>query len=208
MSNLFGRNIVVYDLEIKNVIDGENVKWSTPEKMGISVGVAFHYLTGEYKVFMDDNLPALAKLLNQAEVVSGFNIIGFDNTLLNATLAPECEKYHGKNTYDILLESRIATGWTPQKRFPSGMRLDDHLRGTFGPDFLKTADGAEAPIMYQDGRIGELVSYCIADVKRECLLFEHIWNEKPVKTEAHGEHLLRHPAQLDLIPDVLRGGAF
>lgn len=162
-----GKNIVVYDLEIKNVIDGKKITWANHDKMGISVGVAFDYLTSEFKVFMDDNIEDLVHLLNRADVVSGFNILGFDQKLLNAT----CEASHIKpNSYDLLLESRLASGWTPDKRFPSGMRLDDHLQATFGREHLKTAD-----------------------VKRECMLFEHVWAERPVKTPLHGERILRHP---------------
>jgi hypothetical protein len=190
VSELFGKNIVVYDLEIKNVIDGKDVTWARHDLMGISVGVAFHYLTGEFHVFMDDNIEDLPALLNQADIVSGFNILGFDNKLVNATTR---HQYHGENTYDLLEESRRASGWNATKPFPKQMRLDDHLGSTFGKEHLKTADGAEAPIMWREQRLGKLISYCIADVKRECMLFEHVWKELPVKTPMHGERILRHP---------------
>lgn len=190
MSTPHGKNIVVYDLEIKKEIKGE-VTWDRHDLMGVSVGVAYHYLTGEFKVFMDDNIEELPLLLEQADIVSGFNILGFDHKLINATTAA---KYQNTgNTYDLLLESRLASGWTPKMPFPKGMRLDDHLLGTFGKDFMKTADGAEAPLMWQRGELGRLISYCIDDVKRECLLFEHVWAGKPVSTLLHGERTLRHP---------------
>jgi hypothetical protein len=185
-----GKNIVVYDLETKNPISGQ-VTWDRHDLMGISVGVAYHYLTGETHIFMDDNLEDLPKLLNQADIVSGFNILRFDHKLLNATTKT---KYTNEaNTYDLLLESIFATGWKTGKAFPKGMRLDDHLHGTFGEDFVKTANGAEAPHMWQKKELGKLISYCVADVRRECMLFERVWAELPVTTALHGQRVLRHP---------------
>ncbi len=75
------------------------------------------------------------------------------------------------------------------------MRLDDHLMSTFGAANMKTAAGAEAPLMWQRKELGKLISYCVADVKRECMLFEHVWNELPVKTPMHAERILRHPTK-------------
>ena len=41
LKDLMGKNIVVYDLEIKRTIDKINVGWKDFDKMGISVGVLF-----------------------------------------------------------------------------------------------------------------------------------------------------------------------
>lgn len=181
-----GSNIVVFDCEIKNEIKGE-VTWGRHDLMGVSVAAAFHYLTMEFKIFMDDNIEQLPELLNQAEIVSGFNIIEFDNKLLNAT----CKlQLHGQNVYDILKESRVAAG---VDRFSKGMKLDDHLLGTFGPEALKTAEGAHAPIFWQEKRLGKLISYNIDDVRRECKLFEHIYAGNAIKTPNHGWRKLRMP---------------
>jgi len=191
-----GRNIVVYDLEIKRPIEGE-VTWDRHDLMGISVGVAYDYLTSEFRVFMDDNLASLGALLKRASIVSGFNIISFDNRLLNATL--KTDLHLDEKSYDLLVESRKAAGWTPEKPFPKSMRLDDHLRHTFGEAYVKTANGAEAPLMWQNQELGRLISYCIDDVKRECMLFEHVWDGKPVMTPVHGKRTLDR-ARFDLTP--------
>jgi len=186
-----GRNIIVYDLEIKEPIEGP-VTWDRHDLMGISVGVAYHYLTGEFKVYMDDNIPELAAHLHQAEIISGFNIISFDNRLLDATIGAkgDLERVLNLKSYDLLVESRKASGWTPAKQFPKSMRLDDHLKETFGPDWVKTASGGEAPLMWKNRELGRLVSYCIDDVKRECMLFEHVWHGRPVKTPLHAARVL------------------
>lgn len=197
-----GRRIIVYDLEIKEPIEGP-ITWDRKDLMGISVGVAYHYLTGEFKVYMDDNIALLAAELHEAELISGFNIIGFDNPLLDATIAAKGELTRVLNlkSYDLLVESRKASGWTPAKQFPKAMKLDDHLKCTFGPQYMKTAAGSEAPLMYKAGDIGALVSYCIDDVRRECWLFEHAWAGKPVSTPLHAPRVLdRARFSIDLPP--------
>lgn len=195
MNNLAGQNIVVFDLETRNECGTPQVGWKDYLKMGISVGCLFDFRSMDSLVFMEDNLVDLGRRLDTADMVVGFNILGFDVPLLEATLGPKWAGIlpHVK-TYDLLYWSRVSTGWSPTGgRFPRGLKLDDHLLGTFGQAHLKTADGAQAPSMWQEGRIGELVSYCLADVKREAMLFKHVWNGLPVKTQEHGDKKLKPP---------------
>lgn len=154
--------------------------------MGISVAVVFDYLDCEYKIFCEDNLGLLITLLNRADMIVGFNIGGFDLPLIYAT------KPHGdrlnKNlpTYDMLEYSRLSIGWRPGNKFPTGLKLDNHLEGTFGTSFMKTENGANAPIFWKQGKYGEVINYCLGDVKREKTLFEHVWKGLPVKCVADG----------------------
>jgi len=183
---LQGKNIVVFDCEIENDVDGKIVTWDRKDLMGFSVGCTFHYATGDWGVYFKEDIQSLAELLNQADLVVGFNILGFDNELIRAqggNLWPDHELDH----YDLLEQSRKAMGWTPAQRFPKGMRLDDHLEATFGEGFMKTEDGALAPKMWRDGRRGEVVTYCLADVRREKMLFEHVVENGWAKTQAHGK---------------------
>lgn len=190
---LHGQNVAVFDCEIKNVIDGQKITWNDHGDMGISVAVAFHYKTMEYKVFMDDNIEELPLFLNSCDLISGFNITGFDNPLVNASTKTPLRG--DLNIYDLLVESRLAAGWKQGQQFPRGMKLDDHLLATFGKENMKTDHGANAPLLWQSGKLGELVSYCIADVKRECMLFEHVWSGLSVKTPTHDSRVLRDPSK-------------
>lgn len=196
---LIGRDIVVFDLEIKNEIGKNGVTWDTYEKMGISVGVSFSFRTLEYRIFMDDNIADLAEQLNQAELAVGFNILGFDLPLLNATVPGKLKPRAEMNVYDMLEQSRISMGWDPGKRYdkyPVGLKLDNHLRGTFGDNYKKTEAGADAPLFWQRGQLGRLVSYCVADVKRECSLFRHVWDRGEYTTDTHGTRPApKHPRE-------------
>ena len=199
--DLAGQNIIVFDLEIKEEIDGKNVTWGTPEKMGISVGVAYDYLVGDYHVYLDDNLHELHKRINSADMVVGFYTEGFDLPLLRATkvfgdnggeIIPV--PLRTDNSYDILYWSRRSIGWKDGQRFPSGMKLNDHLASMFG--MQKTEDGAQAPVFYKQGKMGKLISYCLADVARERKVFEHIWNLGWLKTAAHGQRNVECPKKM------------
>jgi DEAD/DEAH box helicase domain-containing protein len=196
---LEGKNIVVFDCEIENDVDGKNVTWATKDKMGFSVGCLFDYRTGDYGVYFKEDIKRFAERLNQADLIVGFNILGFDNELVRAQggpLLPDDKLKH----WDILYYSRLAMGWREGDRYPKGMRLDDHLKATFGEEFMKTEDGALAPKMWRDGRRGEVVSYCLADVRREKMLFEYIAHNGYASTAEHG----RKNFDIMKINDLLR----
>ena len=179
-----GKNAVVFDLEIKKV-PGQDCSWRDYDIMGISVGVLYDYLTNETKVYMDDNLQELTDRIYTADLVTGFNIDGFDIPLLAAnTETPD----HKPKTWDILYWSRRSTGWTGKGRFPKGMKLDDHLEAMFGADKMKIGHGAQAPVWWKEGKLGRLISYCIDDVAKERMLFEHIMKEGWTETFENGKN--------------------
>jgi len=175
LEDLKGKNIVVYDLEIKKPIEKCSKGWASHDEMGISVGVAFDYREMRYRVFMDDNLDELVVRLNEFKtLIVAFNHISFDNKLLRATtpkgartLLPDSNL---KN-YDMLVESRVGAKST--RNFEKGFKLDDHLKTLNLP--MKTGEGALAPVWWQEGKIGKVIDYCVNDVTQEKALFEHIY---------------------------------
>ena len=185
--NLIGSNACCFDLEIKHTIDGQKITWNDHHLMGISVGCLFDFKTLDYKFYMDDNLEEMVKRLNDAEIVTGFNIIAFDNKLLNASCQEQLRP--DLNFYDLLVESRAAR---KVDQYQKGMRLENHLQGTFGEG--KSGDGADAPRLWQERRLGELMTYITRDVKCEAKLFKHVWEGKPVTvTGADSSWTLRSP---------------
>jgi hypothetical protein len=180
--DLMNKNIVVYDLEIKNEIGKNGVTWQSFDKMGISVGCAFDYRDYRFRVFMDDNLHELADRLNEpGTLVVAFNHISFDNNLLRGCgfdLKPDAEL----NNYDMLVESR--NGARCPNQFQKGFRLDDHLHAMKLP--CKTANGALAPVWWQEGRVGKVIDYCLDDVMVEKQLFDFIYVNQWMKC-AYGQ---------------------
>lgn len=174
-------NAIVYDTEIKKAILGKNEQaipnieycggWRDFENMGISCLCAHDLATDLHHVFMDDNLGQFGELLSQTDIVVTFNGIGFDNRLLeaNGIIIP------GEKNYDILAEAWKADGLDPTQ-----FKFDTH--GGYGLDAIaeangigkKTGHGSKAPVWYQHGKLGQLISYCLADVALTVELFRRI----------------------------------
>lgn len=188
--NLNKRNIVVYDMEIKNSIGSKfgekTITWNDHDLMGISVACLYDYRDGDFKVYMDDNISELGERLRNADMVVGFNIIGFDNKLGRA-MDPGFPDDKDMKIFDIYDNSRRAAGWKEGVPHLKNMSLDEHLKGTFGPSYMKTQNGADAPKFYQQKLFGKLTSYCLADVRREKLMFEYVVRYGKVKLPAYGE---------------------
>jgi len=164
-----GKNIVVYDVEIKkNPKDCTN-GWKSFTEFGISVACAFDYLDGRYRVFMDDNLSSLVERLNApGTLIVGFNHISFDNEVLRGSGLPLLSN-QDLLQYDMLVESRIAA---VVSNFEKGFKLQDHLSALGLRS--KTGSGALAPDLYKEKKRGELVDYCLNDVTTEKELFDWI----------------------------------
>jgi hypothetical protein len=181
-------NAVVYDTEIKKGIlkQGEapiqNIEycagWRDFENMGISCLCAHDLKADRIHVFMDDNLGRFGELLSATDLVVTFNGIGFDNRLLeaNGIIVP------GDKNYDILAEAWKADGLDPtQFKFDThgGYGLDAFLKANDIP--LKTGHGATAPVWWQHGKLGQLISYCLYDVAATVELFRRIERGEALK---------------------------
>jgi hypothetical protein len=167
--SLAGKNIVIYDLEIRKEIEECSRGWESLDEMGISVGCAYDYRESRCRVFMEDNLGELVTRLNEpGTLVVAFNHVGFDNKLLRASgyaLKPDEQL----RNYDMLVISKAGA---KAEKYASGFKLDDHLKALGLP--MKTGSGAMAPVLWKAGKMGALVDYCLNDVTQERALFEHI----------------------------------
>lgn len=173
MKNFQGKRIAVFDAEIKKRIEDCSKGWNSHDEMGISVLVIFDYATMRYRVFDDKNAGEACTILSTYDLVVGFNTVGFDWKLIKATWPGMFPVGRTSKDFDILREIWIAKGLNPNKFEPSthgGYKLDDVAFETIG--MRKTANGALAPVMYQEGRFADLVDYCIEDVRIEKTLFE------------------------------------
>ncbi len=169
-----GKKIAVFDCEIKTPIEKCSRGWQSHDEMGVSVLVIFDYSTMRYRVFDDTNHNQAMQILDGYDLVVGFNTVGFDWKLLNATYPPASGTFKRiSQDYDILREIWISLGLDPDHFDSSthgGYKLDDVAHETIG--LSKSGNGAHAAILYQAGKWSELVDYCIQDVKVEKELFE------------------------------------
>ena len=163
--------MIVYDCEIiKGIANKEEERlpdieycegWRDFENMGISTIGAYDYETDRYRVFMQDNFGEFQKLVENTDLVIGFNSLAFDNPLCRA---------HGidipdEKSWDLLVAIWVAAGLSPHFQYPThiGFSLDACSEANFGTK--KTGHGAQAPIDWQRGNYGKVIDYCINDVK-------------------------------------------
>lgn len=169
--------VVVYDCEIKKAIPDRNTPrdpqleycggWGDYTGMGISVIAAVDVDTMMPRVFFGDNLGQFAKFIEGA-IVAGHSNDGFDDNLVKAN-----GLWTAAGSWDILCKLRKAVGEPERYRAgvtKAGRRVNDcaavNLNG-----LQKSDDGANAPALFQRGKIGELVDYCLRDVSIELQLF-------------------------------------
>ncbi len=177
MNNLSGSKIAVFDAEIKKPINECTKGWKSHDEMGCSVLVIFDYFTMRYRIFGDNNIEEALDILFYYDLVVGFNTVNFDWKLLKATYIESCAKRaldRKSKDYDILREIWKSLGLNPDVFSPKthgGYKLDDVARESI--NMQKSGDGALAPVLYQQGKLYDVIDYCVEDVRIEKTLFEY-----------------------------------
>ncbi len=183
--------MIIYDIEIKKAIlmKGEVAKsgieycdgFHDHKSMGISVINAYEWETGRYRCFMDDNMHLVPKVMEEHDIIVGFNNYNFDNRVLLASGVITLEQFQQiqAKTYDILQEIwksvEDSTEYTEvfDYRVHAGYGLDACIKANL-PTYGKTGHGALAPVDFQKGNFGNLIDYCLGDVWLTKMLLELI----------------------------------
>lgn len=171
---------IIYDIEIIKAIpprEGKRLSdveycggWDDHEGMGISVICAYDYNEERLRVFLEDNFDEFQKVIDSTGHIIGFNNIKFDDCVCRANgLDIPSEK-----SYDLLVAIWKADGLSETYSYPShaGYGLDACCEANFG--IGKTGHGANAPVLWQQGRRGEVIDYCLNDVMLTKRLFERM----------------------------------
>lgn len=140
--------------------------WEDYIGMGISVCVIYDYKTNQYYEFTESILNTkhneMQSIIDNAEIICGFNHIKFDVPLLEA----HGFNFSDKHLYDILLQLWFAAGlnknYNPKTH--GGYSLNAVCKNNLD-GAQKNGSGADAPILWQDGKYNEVIQYCRNDVK-------------------------------------------
>ena len=125
--------------------------WHKAGNMGVSVAVLYDSGPHAFLSFEQEALPELFPLLAQADLVVGFNILGFDY----AVLQPFAQiRLHDLPTLDMLAHV--------QRQFGRRVSLDNLARATLNAG--KSADGMAALRWWKEGRLAQIAEYCRKDV--------------------------------------------
>ncbi len=152
------RRYVVFDLETKNTFEDVGGR-ANMHKLEVSVGVAYNSGTDTYTVYREDELGKMVEELRSAEVVVGYNIVGFDYPVLQRYT--EFDLYQ-LPTIDLMLGIEHTLGYR--------IGLDKVAAATLGTG--KSGHGLQAIEWFKNGQWELLIKYCKQDVKVTRDLYE------------------------------------
>lgn len=162
---------IFFDIETRNIFD--DVGKADPVLLDISVVCTYDSETGEYKSFLQEDLPSLWPILEKADQLITFNGDHFDIPLLNKYYSGDLTKMR---SLDILKEVKKALGF----RIGLGNIADATLgRG-------KSGNGLEAVEWWKKGEVDKIIKYCIEDVRVTKDIYDYAIANKKLKYKSGG----------------------
>ncbi len=128
--------------------------------MCVSVAVVYDSLEQRFLTFTEDRIDDLLSLLEEADLVVGFNIKKFDYSVLSAYTSRDFEELP---TFDILEDIYNRLGFR--------LGLDHLAKETINQK--KLADGLQAVAWFREGEMEKLTAYCRQDVAATRDLFQY-----------------------------------
>jgi len=173
---------VTLDLETKNTFD--EVGGYFPEKLDVSfVGVCVREGgsgKGEMRSYFEKDLPDLFSLLEKADLLIGFNIVGFDLPVLSQHFPGDVQKLP---VLDLLARIKDSAGHR--------ISLDAVAKETLG--IGKTGDGLDAIKYYKTQNWQALEEYCLQDVAVTRDLYDYGLQKGAVKFRNKWNRLIDCP---------------
>ncbi|WP_300672919.1 DEAD/DEAH box helicase [Desulfoluna sp.] len=125
--------------------------WGRARFMGVSCAVLYDSKTNDFSTWTEDQIPEMARLLKDMDLVVGFNIRRFDYEVLSGVCGVD---FYSLPTLDLLDEVH--------KRLGYRLSLDHLSTHTLGAE--KSADGLTALAWWKEGRLDLIAEYCTKDV--------------------------------------------
>jgi len=154
----YEKRTIILDIETQKGFN--EVDRSKLYQLRVSVVGIYDSYDDKYHCFEEKELIRLEERLKLADLVVGFNINGFDMKVLAPCLLMDCKKLR---VLDLLDEIHKICGHR--------VSLQSLAQGTFGDS--KSGSGWNAIQLFKDGRIDELKSYCLDDVRITKKIYEY-----------------------------------
>lgn len=151
-------NILVLDLETQKSF--KEVGKSKLEKLKISCVGIYDYLTDQFTSYEEKDMMAVEKRLREAGLLIGFNIRRFDMAVLAPYLFMPVSDIP---VLDLLDDIETFRGHRASLDSIAGPTLKKH----------KIGNGADALILYKEGKMEELKRYCLEDVRLTKEIYEY-----------------------------------
>jgi len=143
--------IQYFDLETQKSADDVG-GWGNIHKMRLAVGVVWDSIDQDYFVYEEKDAKALVEKLRTADLVIGFNVIGFDYTVLQPYSDFDLQEI---NTFDMLADVK--------KLLNFRLSLNHLAQHTLNAK--KSADGLISLQWFKEGKIDKIIHYCKQDVE-------------------------------------------
>ncbi len=170
---------IIFDIETSNIF--QDVGSNNPVDLDLSVVGVYDSASDDYRAYLQKDLPELWPIIEQADILITFNGEHFDIPLLNKYYPGDLTKI---KSVDLLKEMHKSAG--------RRMKLDQIAEGTLG--VKKSGHGLDAIRWWREGRVDEVIKYCLDDVRITKDLYEYaLKNGKLIFKE--GPHL--HEIKLD-----------
>ncbi|MFA6445780.1 MAG: ribonuclease H-like domain-containing protein [Candidatus Paceibacterota bacterium] len=159
-------HFIVFDTETRNIF--ADVGSNEAKDLDLSVVCIYDSRTGEYSSFTQETLPKLWPILESADVIIGYNQDHFDIPLLNKYYSGDLTKI---KSLDLLKEIKNVLGFR--------LKLDSVAEATLG--IKKSAHGLQAVAWWKEGKVDEIIKYCIQDVKVTKEIYEYALKNSHLK---------------------------
>ena len=146
-----GKNVVVFDLETQRSFQDVGGR-TAMRQLGMSVGVVYSFADDSFRAFLESEADQLIEHLRAAELIVGFNLLGFDYEVLKGYSDLPLQALP---TLDIMFHLQEKLGFRP--------KLDSVVQATLGA--AKSADGLQALAWWKEGRLDLIEKYCTEDVR-------------------------------------------
>jgi len=151
-------NIVYFDLETQKTFDEVGGR-AHMHKLRLSVGVTYSSADNDFHRYTEDTVADLIAELKSADLIVGFNQLGFDYPVLGAYTQDNLSLLPNVDMLDHL-----------HRRLGFRVSLDNLAAATLGTG--KSADGLQAVRWWREGDMDNLFAYCEKDVEVTRRLFE------------------------------------
>ena len=144
--------VLYFDLETqKSAADVGG--WGNTHLMKLAVGVVWDSLEQKHFSYLENEADRLVAKLWMADLVVGFNVIGFDYPVLQ----PYARDFDLQEitTFDMLVDVK--------RLLNHRLSLDHLAQNTLNAE--KSADGLVSLQWYKEGKIDKIVAYCKQDVE-------------------------------------------
>ncbi|MFP8879230.1 MAG: Zn-binding domain-containing protein, partial [Myxococcota bacterium] len=168
--------LIYFDLETQRSAE-EVGGWHNAHLMRVALAVTFDSKTLQFRTFRESEIHDLVTILQQADLIVGFNIVSFDYSVLRGYTDFDLK---GLPTFDMLTAIHQRLGYR--------LALGHIAEQTLGVS--KAGDGLQSLRWWKEGRVEEIERYCTQDVALLRDLLEH--------AEQHG-HLCFQTKQGDRV---------